>query len=129
MRIASGNEKYFKNNRNKILDLFSIDKNSLNYIKEKYKDIDFLNSTSLHVRRGDYKNLPLHHPVCEMSYYHKAIDIIKPENLLIFSDDINWCKENFKDYKEFEENNVNEIELYKIVSSGFIKIAVNQKLL
>jgi DNA polymerase III delta prime subunit len=30
--------------------------------------------------------------------------------------------ENFKDYKEFEENNVNEIELYKIVSSGFIKV-------
>jgi len=108
-------EKYFKNNRNKILDLFSIDKNSLNYIKEKYKDIDFLNSTSLHVRRGDYKNLPLHHPVCEMSYYHKAIDIIKPENLLIFSDDINWCKENFKDYKNkiiYIDGNPDYIELW-----------------
>ena len=33
-------EKYFKNNRNKILDLFSIDENSLKYIREKYKDID-----------------------------------------------------------------------------------------
>jgi len=108
-------EKYFKNNRNKILDLFSIDENSLRYINEKYKDIDFLNSTSLHIRRGDYKNLPLHHPICEMSYYHKAIDIIKPENLLIFSDDINWCKESFKDYKNniiYIDNNPDYIELW-----------------
>ena len=50
-----------------------------------------------------------------MSYYHKAIDIIKPENLLIFSDDINWCKESFKDYKNkifYIDDNPDYIELW-----------------
>jgi DNA polymerase III delta prime subunit len=30
--------------------------------------------------------------------------------------------ENFKDYKEFEDNSINEIELYKIISSSYIKV-------
>ena len=34
-----------------------------------------------------------------MDYYREAIDLIgKDENFLVFSDDIEWCKENFKDY-------------------------------
>ncbi len=57
-------------------------------------------SVSLHVRRQDY----LTHPVlrtCPASYYKKAISHFninsKKATFFVFSDDIAWCKENFKD--------------------------------
>ena len=51
---------------------------------------------SLHVRRGDYLNLQEHHPPCTMSYYNKAMDLFPGGQFLVFSDDIDWCKRNFK---------------------------------
>ncbi len=58
-------------------------------------------SVSLHVRRGDYVTLASTnkwHGVCSLGYYESAINMIreKIENpvFFIFSDDIEWCKEN-----------------------------------
>ena len=38
-------------------------------------------SVSIHVRRGDYENLPeakaMHGGICSLDYYHKAIDFIR----------------------------------------------------
>ena len=89
-------EKYFIDYKNEILDLFVI------------PDIDLIgdifnnrreskgNITSVHIRRGDYlKNLDFHQP-CSVDYYKTAIESIGDSNFLIISDDINWCKENFK---------------------------------
>lgn len=53
-------------------------------------------SCSIHVRRGDYLKIQSHHPVCDMSYYNKAMEMIKADNYLIFSDDPAWCSDNFK---------------------------------
>lgn len=53
-------------------------------------------SCSIHVRRGDYLKLQNHHPICDMNYYTKAMEIIKADNYLIFSDDPAWCSDNFK---------------------------------
>lgn len=56
---------------------------------------------SLHVRRGDYKNLSDYHTNLGIDYYKSAIDIIKnnikiaPIHFLIFSDDTEWCKSTF----------------------------------
>jgi len=51
---------------------------------------------SLHVRRTDY----LIHNNCykilnRNNYYDKAMEISSGKKFLIFSDDINWCKQNF----------------------------------
>ena len=61
------------------------------------------NSTSLHVRRGDYvsdEKTNVHHGACDLTYYAKAIEYIKEEvespTFYIFSDDIEWVKENLK---------------------------------
>lgn len=52
---------------------------------------------SVHVRRGDYVKQQHIHPVQEMDYYDKAGEIIgKVDRYLVFSDDIEWCKLNFK---------------------------------
>ena len=75
----------------------------------KKQTIDFLkiieaeNSVSLHIRRGDYVTNPeanAVHGTCDLNYYHRAIDIIKEKIdkpvFFIFSDDIDWAKENLK---------------------------------
>ena len=53
-------------------------------------------SVSIHVRRTDYLKNPDFHPVQDVDYYSRALEIIgKYDCLLIFSDDIKWCRENF----------------------------------
>lgn len=91
-------EKYFTKNREKILNLFSIDEKSLSYINEKYGKILDKKTCSIHIRRGDYLSLPNHHPICSLEYYNKAISNFDKETIfLIFSNDIEWCKKNFTD--------------------------------
>ena len=74
------------------------------------------NTCSIHVRRGDYLNSPNHHPTQNMNYYMKAIKKMPKDSVfLIFSDDINWCKQNFPDMPEkfkFIEGNKDYEDLY-----------------
>jgi hypothetical protein len=50
-------------------------------------------ATFLHVRRGDYVKKSEFHYLQDAEYYLKAIDHIQPTKLLVFSDDIEWCKQ------------------------------------
>jgi hypothetical protein len=64
---------------------------------ELLNDIKSSNSVMLNVRRTDFVNNAFHGTM-DVDYYSKAISIInqKVENpkYFIFSDDIEWCKEN-----------------------------------
>jgi hypothetical protein len=51
----------------------------------------------VHVRRGDYLKYPNHHPTQTMQYYLQATKMVPVKKFLIFSDDVEWCKYNFKD--------------------------------
>lgn len=70
--------------------------------KDAIEKMNRTNSVSLHVRRGDYISNPeafkVHGGITTLEYYNKAIEQIKEsvENpaFFIFSDDINWVKEN-----------------------------------
>ena len=67
-------EKYFLNNKDKVLDLLKIDDNTLNYLTEKYPNIVNSEYTcSIHVRRGDFLTIPFYTKL-GMSYYNQAID-------------------------------------------------------
>lgn len=61
------------------------------------------NSVSLHIRRGDYLLTANQHlgNVCDITYYKKAITYIKSKIdnplFIVFSNDISWCRETFKD--------------------------------
>ena len=48
----------------------------------KFQNIDFENSISLHFRIGDYKVVQHHHPILTIDYYKKALTIIKEKNKL-----------------------------------------------
>lgn len=106
-------EKYFRHNKDEILDLFSIDDVSKEFIKNNFKDVIGRKTCSIHVRRGDYLNLPNHHPPCSIEYYNEAIKLMDVDKFLVFSDDIGWCKENFiGDNFIFIEGNVDYIDMW-----------------
>lgn len=67
------------------------------------KKISDSNSISLHIRRGDYVLNPetnAHHGICSLEYYKKAVDLISSRienpSFFVFSDDLNWARENLK---------------------------------
>lgn len=109
-------EKYFIHNSEYIRNIYSETEEITKYIDEKYWHINFSNAVSLHVRRGDYIKFPNIHPVCQIEYYNNSINELDHcEKILIFSDDIQWCKNNIK-YKNcyFIEQEPDYIDLYLI---------------
>lgn len=100
-------EKYFKEIRNEIIKKFSLNKNNQKILNEKincYK-IQKNQTISIHIRRGDYlsNNSALEiHGLMQLGYYYESINKIinlknyKDPNIIVFSDDIIWCKENIK---------------------------------
>ena len=71
-----------------------------NYYEVFYKKHFFTKLIAVHVRRANNVYLPDHHPVCPIEYYEKAIDLVLADQpsgfdhqLMVFSDDIEWCKE------------------------------------
>ena len=91
-------ELYFKHNLDEIREYLSLPEDIIEKINDKYSHIFKQKTTSIHIRRGDYSKFPNHHPILSLEYYLKAIDIVKDKTdiFLIFSDDIEWCKNNLK---------------------------------
>lgn len=61
------------------------------------------NSVSIHFRRGDYISNPKTnqtHSVCSIEYYKQSVEFISDKisdpHFYIFSDDIEWAKQNFR---------------------------------
>jgi hypothetical protein len=106
-------EKYFVDYRDWILDLFKPTKDVQIYIDNKFGNIDWNNSTSIHVRRGNYLNLQHNHPVQDINYYSDAIEEIGGHKFIVFSDDIEWCKSVFEgDAFTFIQGEEDYIDLY-----------------
>lgn len=58
-------------------------------------------SVSIHIRRGDFATIRKgYNGLCDLAYYQKALNIVKVKypnvKIFIFSDDIEWAKENLK---------------------------------
>lgn len=63
-----------------------------------------IDKVSIHVRRTDYVGNDFYFDLSKSDYYQRAIDMFPNEKFLVFSDDINFCKEYFKgDNFEFSE--------------------------
>lgn len=97
-------EKYFKEIKDVIRNEFTL-KDPLSPTAQELKDriVSSNNPISLHVRRGDYVSnfkTNQYHGTCTIDYYEKAVEIIKGKiqspTFFIFSDDIEWVKENLK---------------------------------
>ena len=117
-------EKYF--DRELILDLFSMDNCSNDYILSKYKNLLECETISVHVRRGDYLNRVGKHPVCDMSYYNNTFEYFNGDcKFIVFSDDIDWCKHNIKGENIHYSPFTHELQDLLLISSCKNKIIAN----
>ena len=69
---------------------------------------------AIHIRRTDYTKNNFH-KVLSLNYYYNCLQMLIEEkdinNIYIFSDDLNWCKNNFKLSSNFNSININFISL------------------
>jgi len=108
------NEFFFKDSETTIRNKLEIQDDLDNYIKNKYPVLGE-NTVSIHVRRTDYISLSDFHYNQSLDYFKNAYDLLTDNNInvLVFSDDINWCKDNIKFNKTiFIEGEDNITDLY-----------------
>lgn len=108
-------EKYFIDCKKDINSYFQPNDIINCYIDSKYTDLFKHTTCSIHIRRTDYINLQQHHPLCTLNYYQSAIGKINDKSIkfVVFSDDINWCKNAFRDNKfYFVEGEEDIIDLF-----------------
>jgi hypothetical protein len=75
------------------------------------------NKTSIHIRRGDYETWCEGKNLLPQSYYEK---IWPNEEVLIFSDDPQWCKENFPGYEVVNNEPVIDLALMRMCKSHIV---------
>lgn len=97
-RDFSGDYLQNLNHFNHIEDLvrtfFKPSEMSREYILTRYADILCVpDKTAVHIRRANNLQLPQHHPVCDLAYFEAAIDKVEAKQLVVFSDDLDWCKQ------------------------------------
>ena len=83
-------EKYFKHIESNIRENFTFRNHILEPCKEIAKNFD--NPVSLHVRRTDYLTNSANHNNLDLDYYDKALEYFDNQQVLVFSDDPEWCK-------------------------------------
>ncbi|SNX52916.1 alpha-1,2-fucosyltransferase [Thermoanaerobacterium sp. RBIITD] len=97
-------ERYFIDIKEIIRSKFQFKKNLDGKNIKILQKIISSDSVSIHIRRGDYVSNPeaakKHGNICNIKYYEHAFEIIysnisKP-SFFVFSDDINWVKENLR---------------------------------
>lgn len=91
------NEGNFKHIRQQVLNAFEFPEIEDEPNIQLAKMLQNTNSVSCHVRRGDYLK-DANMCVCTPEYYIHAVEkmneLVNPDLYCIFSDDIEWCKEN-----------------------------------
>jgi hypothetical protein len=101
------NQEYFYDIRDKLINEFT-PKNAPNKKSQEVLDcIKQSNSVSIHVRRGDYVSNPnakIFHGLATVDYYMACAKYLKSKDknitFFVFSDDLEWCKNNLDLGKE-----------------------------
>jgi hypothetical protein len=106
-------DEYFKEYADEIKALFGQD------IGERTSKV------AIHVRRGDYIKNSFYVDLTQTDYYERAMVLFPKSTFLVFSDDIDWCKEQeiFKDCA-FSEGN-SEVQDLNLMASCTEHIIAN----
>jgi len=124
-------EKYFHDfypRLTNILKLPSIDQQNVQSRVDSWR-VKYPGKTlvALHVRRGDYLNLAFCHNTLPIDYYINASRYFDKDDcvLIIFSDDMEWCKNNLPKHinhtLEFDTKDEDYRELFSMIQlDGFI---------
>jgi hypothetical protein len=97
-------ELYFKEIEDTLREEFTFKPVPSSENQELIEEINECESVGVHVRRGDYVTNPrfakIYGNICTIAYYQQAIKLIsehvKSPHFYVFSDDINWVKDNLK---------------------------------
>jgi hypothetical protein len=97
-------EQYFIAIREQLLQEFTPRYELENIAGETLHEIGACESVAVHVRRGDYASLQSaenFHGLLTVQYYAAAMNLMRRKiedcRFFIFSDDIEWCRQNFKE--------------------------------
>lgn len=103
-------EKYF--DLEIVKKYFQIPDDIKNNLLKNYGHILAKGPTSINIRRGNYVKIPHEFNIASLDFFNKAINHIgKDSSFLIISDDLTWCKKNFKgDNFHFAELNTIPLE-------------------
>lgn len=108
-------ERYFEHCRDLVRHHLEPKVSVLDKLKDKYGSL-LSNSCSIHARRGDYLHQQDSFPVLDADYYKRAIEIVssksKVENFLVFSDGMDWCRQNFQGNFHFVEGNLDIEDMF-----------------
>lgn len=100
-------EKYFKHCEDEVRQVFKLTR------------YDMEGFCSIHVRRGDYVKYAKDFPPSRVAYIQEAMRIMKSKHewvkFMFFSDEIQWCKQNFPGHQYSEGNN--EFEDLELMAS------------
>jgi len=119
-------ECYFKEIKEPLLQEFSLKKPLSASAQAIEKQILFTNSVAVHIRRGDYtqRNKNPEHQLLPVIYYNEAIQqmntLLVAPYFYIFSDDINWVKDNLpieQAVKFVSINTESELEDFALMKS------------
>lgn len=89
--------RYFDQIKDSIRQDFKFKPDVADSAKKFLKDIDTSNAVSVHVRRTDYVSNSAYHTNIPADFYLNVIkNIGNIDHVVIFSDDIGWCRENFR---------------------------------
>ena len=96
--------KYFKDFKQEILNDFKFKDKILSKCQEEISQ--YINPVAIHIRRGDYVNHPGFWNITP-DYIQEALSYFSNNEytFLIFSDDIEWCKQIFPEGVVFIEGN------------------------
>ena len=114
-------EKYFKHRKSDIVNLFRPADEFLPTIN-KYSEL--FGNITLHVRRNDYVNVSHVLPLQTKEYYEAALALFpKDLKVLVFSDDLEWCKQTFIGDRYVFMNEMDYIEIYIMTKMKYHVIA------
>ena len=87
---------YFDDARNQLLQVFRPQHRTAAALDARFASLFDGETVSVSIRRGDYlRQRTLRRYDLELDYYQRALDLLPPAaNVLVFSDDIDWCKDN-----------------------------------
>ena len=114
IRTMPASELFFKKYRADLLKKFTL-REELDTINKKMlaKIKSHKNSVAIHIRRGDYVNHKSFGGVCEKEYFEEAMKKfigLEDIHFFVFSNDINWVKENIKFPAPYTFVNINDEE-------------------
>jgi hypothetical protein len=90
-------ERYFAHCADEVRHYFTPHHALSYYLERAFGDLLAAKTCSIHVRRTDYIGNPTHPNLAAGDYYERAMSQFDPgTTFVIFSDDIEWCKDRFR---------------------------------